>query len=304
MKRGLLGKCKQGKLDCRVGKPIKILGISCANRSEFDCAKEGPISFQLLKIILDRAKKQGAETELIELRKLKIQPCKECYSTCPAQCRFNEKNNMCDCYPRINPTIFLDNGNQLSLEEAYEKLEKKEFISRIKDQRSFDYGDDMTQVYKAMREADGIIFSGFTNFYSRPALMQLMFSRLCALDGGVEELWGDGKNLNNSIKYSRDKTKKYKQRLYGKQVAFVNVSKEGDSVTPDLMKACTMMGMNIIPFSTCYRVNWYSDPTHRADMKNSLNDPYTLSLAKFIGKKIVDEVKRSNRSYGIYNGIV
>ena len=34
------------------------------------------------------------KVEIIDLRKLKIGPCKECYSSCPAQCRFNEETNL------------------------------------------------------------------------------------------------------------------------------------------------------------------------------------------------------------------
>ena len=295
---------KKEEFDSNRGKPIKILGISSSNRSRYNCAKEEPISLELLKISLNEAKKAGAETELIELKNLKIGICKECYSTCPAQCRFNEKLNMCDCYPREKPALFLKDGTELSLESAYEKLSKEEFLKKISNKDFYDEGDDMWKIYKAIREADGIIFAGFTNYYSRPALMQIIFSRLCALDGGVEKLWGDGKNLNNSIKYAKNPNSKYKQRLYGKFVGFINTSKEGDSVTPELMKACTMMGMKIIPFSVCYRVNWYYDKTHRRDMKNSLNDRYTIHLAENLGKRIVETAKESNRVYGIYSKIV
>jgi multimeric flavodoxin WrbA len=298
MERGSLKRRAEGG-ESRKGKPIKILGISSSYRSKYECAKEDPISLQLLKITLAEAKKAGAEIELIDLRELNIGPCKECYSTCPAQCRFNEKLNMCDCYPRKGPAVFLDDGKQLSLKEAYEELSEEEFLKRIQDKGVYDLGDDMWKVYKAMREADGIIFAGFTNYYSRPVLMQLMFSRLCALDGGVEKLWGDGKNLGNSILYAKNPKSTYEQRLYGKFAAFINVSKEGDSVTPNMMKACVMMGMKTIPLGVCYRVNWYNEPTHRPDMKNSLKDKYTLGLARNMGKKIVEEVKRSDRNYGL-----
>jgi len=284
--------------------PIKILGISTAYRGKYECAKEDPISLELLRISLKEAKKYGAKIKLINLRELKIHPCKECYSTCPAQCRFNEELNMCDCYPRKSPRIFLEDGKNFSLEDAYNKLDKNTFLKKIQDKHFYDEGDDMWIVYQAMREADGIIFSSFTSFYSRPALMQIMLSRLCALDGGVEELWGDGKNLNNSIRYAKDSSKLYKQRLYGKYTAFINVSKEGDSVSPDLMKACTMMGMRIIPASVCYGVCWYIDKTHRKDKISLLKDKYTLNLAKNIGKKLFDEIKHSDRKYGFYSAIV
>ena len=299
LKRGV-----QEFLNTRKNRPIKIIGISSSNRSRHDCAREDPISLQILKISLKEAEKSGAKTELIELNKLKIGECKECYSSCPAQCRFNEKLNMCDCYPRKNPSVFLDDGKFFSLEDAYDKMGKIQFIQHLQDKNFYDEGDEMWKIYKALMEADGIIFAGFTNYYSRPALLQKMFSRLCALDGGVEELWGDGKNLSNSIKFSRNKNMRYKQRLYGKFAGFIISSKEGDSVTPTLMKACTMMGMRIIPFSVSYVVNWYSDPTHRSDMKKSLSDSYSINLAKNLGKRIVSEIKNSDRNYGIYSSRV
>ncbi len=284
------------------GKP-KILGISSGKRSKYECAREDPVSLYYLKLALNEAKKAGADTKLIDLRDLKINPCKECYSTCPAQCRFNEATNQCDCYPYKRDSLFAK-GKIIPLEDAYEALDKKEFFRLYHNPGTFAEQDDMWIVYKAMLEADGIIFATATNFYDRPALLQIMLSRLCALDGGVEKLWGDGKNLNNSIKYSKNPNAAYKQRLYNKWCAFINVSKEGDSVTPNLMKACSMMGMRIIPLSTAYRVNWYDDPTHRKDTINSKKDKYTLSLTKHIGEEIVKQIKQSQRNYGIYTDTV
>lgn len=303
MRREIQDICKQEKLDCNKNKPIKILGISTSYRSKYACAREDPTSLKLLKIALKTAEKNGAETKLIDLRFLKIGACKECYSTCPAHCRFNEKNNTCDCYPNKEHTIYNEN-DYFSLEEGYDKLSKTEFLKIIRDKNSYDSGDDMHRIYKAIRESDGIIFSGFTNYYSRPALMQLMISRFRALDGGVEKLWGDGKNLDNSIKYAKNPKNKYKRRLYGKYTAFINSSKEGDSVTPDLMKACSSMGMKIIPFGTAYHTTWYDDDTFRSDQKKASKDKFTINLTKNIGKRIVEEIKKSNRVYGMYSKVV
>ena len=101
MKRGI-HRYSKGKLDLCKGKPF-VLGISSGKRAKEDCAKEDPISLYYLKLALKEAEKNGAETKLIDLRELKINPCKECYSTCPAQCRFNEETNQCDCYAyRVN----------------------------------------------------------------------------------------------------------------------------------------------------------------------------------------------------------
>ncbi|MBU3904639.1 MAG: NAD(P)H-dependent oxidoreductase [Nanoarchaeota archaeon] len=284
--------------------PIRILGISSGKRSQYDCAAEDPASLWLLKLALREAEKAGAKTQLIDLRDLQIGACKECYSTCPAQCRFNEKINMCDCYKNKEDHFFIDKNKVLPIEHAYDHLDKKTFFEIYHDHGRFAKRDDMWLVYEAMRKADGIIFATSTNYYGRPALFQAMFSRMCALDGGVESLWGDGKNLKNSIKYAKDPKAQYKQRLYGRWCAFINCSKEGDSVSPNLMKACTMLGMKTIPLGVAYKVNWYDDPTHRKDVPNTKKDEYTLSLTRRIGKTIVEEAKSGHRYYGRYSTTV
>lgn len=301
MKRGIYKNFK-GKLDICRGKPF-ILGISSSKRGKNECAAEDPVSLYYLKLSLKAAKKAGAKTKLIDLRNLKINPCKGCYSTCPAQCRFNEASNQCDCYPYKQDMLFYKN-DFLTLEKAYDKLSKKQFFRLYHNESTFAEKDEMYIIYDLMRKADGIIFAENTNYYGRSPLLQNMFSRLTALDGGVEELWGDGKNLKNSIKYAKNKKVAYKQRLFGKHCAFINCSKEGDSATPNLMKACTMMGMKIIPLAVAYRVNWYDDPTHRSDAKKSKKDKYTLSLIKHIGEEITKQVKLSPRKYGIYSNTV
>lgn len=304
MKRGIYKPCKKGKLDSCEGKPIKIIGISSGKRRSYECAREDPVSLYYLKLALKAAEKKGAKVQLIDLRDLKIGPCKECYSTNPAHCRFNEQMNQCDCYAYKEDHMFINEKNVVPMEKAYDMLDKKEFFKIYHDEGRFAEKDDMWMVYKAMREADGIIFAASTQYYGRPTLLQAMFSRLCALDGGVEQLWGDGKNLGNSIKYSKNPKAMYKQRLYGKWCAFINVSKEGDNVSPNLMKACTMVGMKTIPLGVAYRVNWYNDPTHRSDTKDAKKDEYTLSLVQHIGEEIVESIKKSPRKYGRYSKTV
>lgn len=276
----------------------------CSKRKKEDCAREDPISNEVLRIALKEAEKNGAKVEIIDLRELKIGACKECYSSCPAQCRFSEKMLQCDCYRFKHDALFVDSEKFYPIEEAYDKLDKKKFFELYHDERSFAHRDDMWKVYKAFIEADGIIFATSTIFYGRNPLLQTMFSRLCALDGGVEELWGDGKKLGNSIKYSKNPKALYKQRLYGKKVAFINISKEGDVVTPNLMKACTMMGMEIIPLGVAYHAVGYKDPSHKNDMKAVLGDNFTISLAKNIGKTMADKIKFSDRKYGMLSSVV
>lgn len=302
MKRGLFKYCKE-LFSCK-RKPIKIVGISCGKRDAKECAREDPVSLWYLKLALKEAEKKGAKIQLIDLRKLRIGACKECYSTNPAQCRFNEKTFQCDCYTYKQDSMLIGRDKIVAIEKAYDMLDKKDFFKIYHNEGRFAERDDMWIVYKAMMEADGVIFATSTNYYGRPALLQTMLSRFCALDGGVEKLWGDGKNLRNSIKYSKNKKTKYKQRMYGRWAAFINCSKEGDSVTPGLMKACTMLGMKIIPLAVAYRVNWYDDPTHRKDTLKSKKDLYTLSLVKHIGRTIVENIKKDARVYGTYSSTV
>lgn len=81
----------KGKMISSKGKPIKIVGISSGKRKKYECAREDAVSLHYLKLALKEAEKAGAKTELVDLHDLKINPCKECYSSCPAQCRFSEK---------------------------------------------------------------------------------------------------------------------------------------------------------------------------------------------------------------------
>ena len=282
--------------------PIKILGISSSKRKSYECAREDPINLFYLKLLLKECEKYGAKTELLDLHDLKIGVCKECYSSNPAQCRYHEKKFQCDCYPYKEENLLINN-DFIPMEKAYDLVPKKKFFE-IYRKNSFGIMDDMHVVYKALMNSDGVVFSTFTCYYGRPALLQTMFSRLCALDGGVEELWGDGKNLNNSVKYSKNPNFMFKQRLYGKYCAFINVSKEGDSVTPNLMKACVMMGMKMLPLGVAYHVNWYNDKTHRSDFEKSKNDKYTLSLINYIAEELVKEIKNSKRIYGICSKVV
>ena len=73
---------------------IRVLGVSGSARDHLDMAQEDSNSEWLLVQCLDEAKKLGAETKLLPLRKYDIRPCKACYSTTNAQCHFK-----CTCYP-------------------------------------------------------------------------------------------------------------------------------------------------------------------------------------------------------------
>lgn len=128
-------------------KKIKVLGISGSTRDEFDMAQESSNSEALLKKCLDYCKKIGAETELIPLRKYKVNPCKCCYSTANTHCHF-----YCSCYPR---------GTKAA--------------------------DDMTNIlYDKILGADAIIFATPVNNFKISSLMATFIDRCISLDGSLK----------------------------------------------------------------------------------------------------------------------
>ncbi len=109
--------------DSNKGKPV-ILGISSSKRDKNGCAREDSVSLYYLKLALKEAEKAGAITILLDLRNLKIGACKECYSSCPAQCRFNEEKNQCDCYPFKHDSIYV-NGNMIPMDIYLCQIQRK-----------------------------------------------------------------------------------------------------------------------------------------------------------------------------------
>jgi multimeric flavodoxin WrbA len=125
---------------------IKVLGISGSARDEIDMAQEKSNSEELLKHCLAHCKNMGAETELIPLRKYRIEHCKACYSTANTQCHF-----YCSCYPRGTPT-----------------------------------GDDMSnKLYDKILGADAIIFATPVNNFKISTLMAAFIDRCISLDGSL-----------------------------------------------------------------------------------------------------------------------
>ena len=128
------------------GKKIKVLGISGSARDLNDMAQETSNSETLLKKCLDYCKELGAETELVPLRKYRIEHCKACYSTVNTQCHF-----YCSCYPKDSPQ-----------------------------------GDDMSNIiYDKVLEADAIIFATPVNNFKISTLMAAFIDRCISLDGSL-----------------------------------------------------------------------------------------------------------------------
>jgi multimeric flavodoxin WrbA len=125
---------------------FKVLGISGSARDASDMAAEASNSEELLKRCLKRCEELGAETELVPLRKFRIEHCKACYSTTNTQCHF-----YCSCYPKG--------------EEG---------------------GDDMSNVlYDKVLGADVIIFATPVNNFKISTLMAAFIDRCISLDGSL-----------------------------------------------------------------------------------------------------------------------
>ncbi len=128
-------------------KKIKVLGISGSSRDENDMARESSNSEKLLKKCLESCEEMGAETELVPLRKYRIEHCKACYSTTNTQCHF-----YCSCYPKGTPL-----------------------------------GDDMSnKLYDKVLDADVIVFATPVNNFKMSALMATFIDRCISLDGSLQ----------------------------------------------------------------------------------------------------------------------
>jgi len=125
---------------------LRVLGISSSARDEFDYAQEKSNSETLLIEALDECKKLGAETQLVQLRKFTIKPCKACYSTTNTQCHYP-----CSCYPK-------------GTEE----------------------GDGMSNIlYDKVIWADAIIFATPVNNFDISTHLKLFIDRCISLDGSL-----------------------------------------------------------------------------------------------------------------------
>lgn len=134
------------RLDAPKKGKMRVLGISGSARDEFDMAQEASNSEELLKRCLKECDALGAQTELVQLRDLKIEHCKACYSTANTQCHF-----YCSCYPKGSPT-----------------------------------GDDMSNLmYDKILAADAIIFATPVNNFKMSTPMAAFMDRCISLDGSL-----------------------------------------------------------------------------------------------------------------------
>lgn len=223
------------RLNVKTGK-LKAIGIAGSARDQSDMAAESSNSEFLLEQSLEELKKQGVETELIQLRKHSIKPCKACYSTTNTQCHF-----YCSCYPRGTAT-----------------------------------GDDMSNIlYDKVLGADIIIFATPVNNFKMSSMMALFLDRCISLDGSLPPADPKAaKNRELNIKHTKfvelmaDDTvlgSGFLRRFTGKTAGvIVTGHEEGASmVISSLFMALNHFGMVFSPWSNMYAMSSITNPTYK-----------------------------------------
>jgi len=263
---------KQAKQLNKKRGPLVAIGISGSARDEFDMAAESSNSEFLLSQSLEELKKQGAKTELIQLRKYNIQHCKACYSTTNTQCHF-----YCSCYPRGTATA-----------------------------------DDMSNIlYDKILAADIIIFATPVNNFKMSSLMALFIDRCISLDGSLSPADPKAtKDKELNIKHTKfveimadDKLpgSGFLRRFSGKTAGvIVTGHEEGASmVISSLFMTLNHFGMIFSPWSNVYAMSSITNPTYKDkqivtgpmfvdDVKKMTNNAFMLASAmrkKLIGWK-------------------
>lgn len=248
---------KQAKeLNKKKGK-IKILGISGSARDEMDMAQEESNSERLLIKCLEECKKEGADTELIQLRKYKINPCKACYSTTNTQCHF-----YCSCYPK----------------------------GKLGD-------DMTNILYDKILEADAIIFATPVNNFAVSSLMKLFIDRCISLDGSLSPAnpkTPKDKNLNikhmKFVELTADNNipgSGMLKRFAGKVAGIITTGHEEGAamVISSLFMTLNHFGMIFPPFSNTYAMASVCNSTYE-DKKIAINKCHE-DWVKDLGKNVI-----------------
>ena len=260
------------RLASRKNKKIKVLGISGSARDRYDMAREDPNSEELLKRCLKHCERMGAETELLPLRKYRIEHCKACYSTTNTQCHF-----YCTCYPKGKPG-----------------------------------GDDMTNViYDKLLSADAIIFATPVNNFKISTLMAAFIDRCISMDGSLRPADPKNpKNADLNKKHMRfiELTADPEipgsgmlRRFPGKVAGIIVTGHEaGAGMTiSNLFMTLNHYGMLFPPFSNMYAMNSICNSTY-SDKETILGNCYDEEV-KVVAKNVMAAAK-AVRKAGVKSG--
>jgi len=214
---------------------IKVLGISGSARDEFDMAGESSNSEFLLQEALRSLEKDGVKTELIQLRKFNIKPCKACYSTTNAQCHF-----YCSCYPKGTAQ-----------------------------------GDDMSNMlYDKVLDADIILFATPVNNFKISSHMSLFLDRCISLDGSLQPAdpkATKNKELNTKhtkfVQMMADETpgSGFLRRFSGKVGGIIVTGHEEGAALAisQLFMTLSHYGMAFPPWNNMYAMSSITNPTFK-----------------------------------------
>lgn len=233
----------------RKGK-IRVLGISGSARDSEDMAQEDSNSEELLRRCLKNCEKLGAETELLPLRRYRIEHCRACYSTANTQCHF-----YCSCYPKGTAA-----------------------------------GDDMSNIiYDKILWADVILFATPVNNFKISTLMAAFIDRCISLDGSLRPADPDApKNRELNIKHMKFVELAADNEVPGSgmlrrflgKVAGIIVSghEEGAGMAiSSLFMTLNNYGMLFPPFSHMYAMTSVCNSTYK-DKEIILSDCYDEEL--------------------------
>lgn len=255
---------------------IRVLGVSGSSRDENDTAQEASTTEWLLEKSLDEAKKLGAETKLLQLRKHEIKPCKACYSTTNTQCQFK-----CTCFP-----------------------EGKEG------------DDMTNKLYDLMTWVDVVIFATPVNNFKISSLMALFIDRLISMDGSLIPANPDApkdKDLNRlHTKYVEEHATSefgsgFLKRMTGKVGGIIVSGHEaGASLTiSSLYMTLTHYGFLFPPFSNMYAMGTIRNSTDKD--KSELEKSDYENDARLLSKNLITAakvLKRKDDYWWVYDGSI
>jgi len=245
---------------------IKVLGVSGSARDKFDTAQEDSNSEELLKLCLAECRKMGAKTELVQLRKYRIEHCKACYSTANTQCHF-----YCTCYPKGK------NGDDMT-----------------------------NVLYDKVIGADVIIFATPVNNFKISSLMATFIDRCISLDGSLQPAdpkKPKDRELNRKhmkfIEMTADNGvpgSGMLRRFLGKVAGIIVTGHEaGAGMTiSNLFMTLNHYGMIFPPFSNVYAMSSICDPTYK-DKETVLSDCNKVEVG-LLAKNVMTTAKLARKA--------
>jgi multimeric flavodoxin WrbA len=205
--------------------PSRVLIICASDRNDQTCPGEISKSYRLTKIAEEEFKKEGMETEILNLSKMTseigkvIYPCKGCVSTAMPLCHWP-----CSCYP--NHSLAQNN-------------------------------DWMNDIYPMWVRAHGIIIITPVYWHQAPSALKLMIDRLVCADGGNPDPTSTHGKDPDAAKKLEMKGWDYPRHLQGRVFSLIV---HGDTMGVDDLKNSLTSWLNeimLIPSSVYGQIGRY-----------------------------------------------